>query len=374
MRRRIAFIDYFPTHYRRRLYERLAEKAEVDFYFFADERERYWNKKIPLAVGGDYRRVELRKWRLLNQAVMPGIAARLTPRNYDAVIKSLNGKLMLPLTYAAARARGVPFVLWTGMWYHPRTRLHRVSLPLTEGIYRGAGAIVVYGDHVRRFVLRTRGVDPAKVFVAGQAVEPERFESVERSENGRADVLFIGQFKDMKGIGDLLEAWAAVPSQTARLRVVGNGPLDDYVRAAAERDRRIEVLGYVPQEELPRELARSRCLVLPSVTTPLDKEPWGLVVNEAMHAGLPVVTTDAVGAAAGGLVEDGRNGFIVPERSPAELASALSRMVEDPLLARQFGERAREDVRRFNHDRMADTFLDAVEHAIAAQPRLRPAG
>lgn len=367
MRRRIAFIDYFPTHYRRRLYERLAEKAEVDFYFFADERERYWNKKIPLAAEGDYRRVELRRWRIFEQAIMPGVASRLTPRRYDAVIKSLNGKLMLPLTYEVARARGLPFVLWTGMWYHPQTAIHRLSLPLTERIYRGAGAIVVYGEHVRRFVLETPGVAPEKMFVAGQAVEPERFSSIEPSQNGHAAVLFIGQFKEMKGISDLIEAWSGVASPTARLRLVGNGPLEGYVRAAAARDRRIEVVGYVPQEDLPRELGRSRCLVLPSVTTPLDKEPWGLVVNEAMHAGLPVVTTDAVGAAAGGLVEDGRNGFVVPEQRPAELARALSRMVGDSVLAREFGDRAREDVRRFSHDRMADAFLAAADHAIESR-------
>ena len=63
--------------------------------------------------------------------------------------------------------------------------------------------------------------------------------------------------------------------------------------------------------------------MLPSITTALDKEPWGLVVNEAMHAGLPVVATDAVGAAAGGLVRDGENGFVVPERDADALAAAV---------------------------------------------------
>ena len=51
----------------------------------------------------------------------------------------------------------------------------------------------------------------------------------------------------------------------------------------------MELVGYMPQEHLPDEFARARCLVLPSITTALDREPWGLVVNEAMHAGVPVV-------------------------------------------------------------------------------------
>jgi glycosyltransferase involved in cell wall biosynthesis len=106
---------------------------------------------------------------------------------------------------------------------------------------------------------------------------------------------------------------------------------------------------------------------LPSITTELDREPWGLVVNEAMHAGVPVVTTEAVGAAAGGLVRDERNGFIVPERDASSLALAIGRLIADPSLAARLGEQAREDVRRFSHHAMADAFEAAVEHAIGAR-------
>jgi len=172
VRRRVAFIDYFATHYRRRLYEELARRMEVDFYFYADERERYWNRRIPLVEDGDFRRVDLRRYRVAGQAVMPGVALALSRRRYDAVVKSLNGKLMLPLVYLTSRARHVPFVLWTGMWHHPQTALHRLSRPLTEHIYRTAGAIVAYGDHVKRYVAATQGVDPYKIFVAGQAFNP----------------------------------------------------------------------------------------------------------------------------------------------------------------------------------------------------------
>ena len=140
VRRRIAFIDYFATHYRKRLYEELARRMEVDFYFFADERERYWNRKIPLVREGDFRRVELRRYRVAGEAVMPGLALALHRRRYDAVVKSLNGKLMLPLVYGASRARRLPFVLWTGMWHHPRTALsprdsaaHAARLPRRRG-------------------------------------------------------------------------------------------------------------------------------------------------------------------------------------------------------------------------------------------------
>lgn len=369
MRRRIAFIDYFPPHYRRLLYEEIARRLDADFYFFSDERERWHNEQLAATGLGDYRRIQSRRVRIAGQAVLPGIVPALSSRRYDAVVKSLNGKLMLPLTYATARARGVPFVLWTGMWHHPTTPVHRLSRPLTEAIYRGSDAVVAYGEHVKRFLCGTRGVDPAKVLVAGQAVDPTRFRGVRGADNGRAEFLFVGQFEERKGIRYLLEAFASLAAERGdvRLRLIGNGPLEPEIRRRATHLPRIEVVGHVPQDRLAAELERSRCVVLPSVTTALDREPWGLVVNEAMHAGLPVIASAGVGAAAGGLVRDGENGLVVPERDAPRLAAAMRSLAADPALSRRLGERAREDVEAFDYRRMGDAFERAVEHAIAAR-------
>ncbi len=369
---RIAFIDYFPTHYRRGLYEEIGRRADADFYFFADERERWWNPKLPLVREGTFNRIELPRYRVLGEAVMPGVARRILAGDYDAVIKSPNGRLMLPLVYGAAKLRGTAFVLWTGMWMHPTTRVHRASKPLMEGIYRGADAIVAYGEHVREFVLQTPNVAPEKVFVAGQAVDPTRFAGVQPVRNGQApEILFIGQFEERKGLPYLLDAFQSLSDTPARLRLVGSGSDESQLRSYASQHAGIELIGHRSQEELPSDLARARCLVLPSVTTELDKEPWGLVVNEAFHAGIPVVTTDGVGAAAGGLVRDGRNGFVVPERDAPALARALRSLVEDPGLAATMGEAGREDVAAFNYVRMADAFLAAVEFALASKRAAR---
>ena len=93
-----------------------------------------------------------------------------------------------------------------------------------------------------------------------------------------------------------------------------------------------------------------------------------MVVNEAMHAGLPVIATDTVGAAAGGLVRDGRNGFVVPDVS-ASLAAAMRRILTDRDLSSYLGRQARADVSDFNYGRMADAFLAAVELAIEAEEK-----
>ncbi len=344
---------------------------EADFFFFAEASPQgHWNRRIPLVRSGKFRRVDLRSFRLPgNQMFMPGLAWTLTRHRYDAVVKCMNGRLMVPFVVLLARLRGLPLVLWTGMWYHPTTRFHRYTKFLTEMIYAQADAIVVYGDHVRSALIDDAGVPAEKIFVAGQAVEPEIFEAVqERSgSDERPVVLYIGQLKDSKGLDDLLAAFASISTPDARLRLAGNGVLEDRLRAQAAGDSRVEFAGYVAQEDLPELLTWARCLVLPSVTTDTEREPWGLVVNEAMHAGVPVVATDAVGAAAGGLVEHERNGFVVREGDRPALATAIKRLVDDRDLARRMGQAASVDVARFTHAAMADAFGAAVDYAIACR-------
>lgn len=115
-----------------------------------------------------------------------------------------------------------------------------------------------------------------------------------------------------------------------------------------------------------------RSLVFASVTILKHRECWGLVVNEAMHVGVPVIATDAVGPAAHGLVEAGE-GFVVPERDVAALGEAMSQMFADDQLAARLGRRARERVAAYTFDAMVDAFELAVEYGIERHHRRRAA-
>jgi glycosyltransferase involved in cell wall biosynthesis len=352
--------------YCRPLFELLAERLQITFYFFSEGEERYLGPAVR-HMEGNFPVRRVRRLKIAGNPLLVGLQAELRRERYDAVIKCLNGRLMVPYVYELARRRGLTFVLWSGMWHHPETWVHRLTRPLVERVYRGSDAIVTYGEHVKRFVEAVPGVAPEKVFVAGQAIDTAPFIAVEPGFPEVAEVLFVGQLEKHKGVQDLLAAFAAVKDQGARLRLVGTGSLDKEVRAYARLDSRVELLGYVPHAKLPAEFARARCLVLPAVTTARYREAWGLVVNEAMAAGVPVIATDAVGAAAGGLVRDERNGLVVPERRPEALAVAINKLVSDRSLARALGTQARVDVAAFDYPRMAQAFVDAIDHAIAAR-------
>jgi glycosyltransferase involved in cell wall biosynthesis len=118
-----------------------------------------------------------------------------------------------------------------------------------------------------------------------------------------------------------------------------------------------------PDETLPY-YALAYLLVLPSITTRNGKETWGLVVNEAMNQGCPVIATDAVGAAVGGLVRDGASGLVVPERDPQALAAALQRLLDQPVLRQQMSQNSRASMAGWDNEHMVLGFRKALEYAM----------
>jgi glycosyltransferase involved in cell wall biosynthesis len=218
--------------------------------------------------------------------------------------------------------------------------------------------VVTYGPHVTRYVTARRGRADG-IFEAPQAVSAEEFggpvpEEVVAAARERAGAserdflaLFVGRLVREKGVEVLVDAWRrAGLGERAVLAFAGDGPLRARVEAAGDD---VRLLGRLPRAELPALYAAADTLVLPSIRTATFLEPWGLVVNEAMHQGTPIVASDAVGAVAGGLVEDGRNGLIAPQGDAEALAARLRAVGANTELRARLGRAAREDVGRFTY-------------------------
>lgn len=262
---------------------------------------------------------------------------------YRAVIAGTAGRTALPAAWLGARRAGVPFVLWTALWAHPRTPAHLLAgAPLLHAIYRRADAVVTYGPHVSAFV-RARGA--RAVHEAPQAVDGA-FWSAPPAERERPDgasfvALSVGRGARYKGVPELLDAW----------RRSGLGPpgdalvlVGDPAPGDAALPPGVRVVGRHEPARLRNFYAGADVLVMPAIRTRQSLEPWGLVANEAMHRGLPVIATTAVGAAAGGLVRHERNGLVVPAGDPGALAAALVRLRDDPALRARLSAAAAQDV------------------------------
>jgi glycosyltransferase involved in cell wall biosynthesis len=302
-------------------------------------------------------------------------ARRAGSGRYRAIICGLGGRIALPGSYLGARHAKIPFVLWASLWGHPRTPAHALSyLPLRH-IYRHADAVVTYGSHVSAYVSERRGSDH-NVFEAPQAVSAEEFGkeiSPELRVHARAMAgapadggflaLFVGRLEKEKGVQVLLEAWRkANLGDGAVLALAGDGPLRGEL---AREPEDVQALGFVPRDHLPALYAAADVLVLPSIRTETFLEPWGLVVNEAMLQGTPVITSDAVGAARGGLVQDGRTGLVVPEHDAGALAARLQSVAGNPQLRDALGAAARQEVTHFTYP----AWVTGMRRALAAVER-----
>jgi glycosyltransferase involved in cell wall biosynthesis len=139
--------------------------------------------------------------------------------------------------------------------------------------------------------------------------------------------------------------------------VAGSGPLESAVLNAGTG---IRGLGYVAESELPALYAAADVLVLPSARTATFLEPWGLVVNEAMLQSTPVIASDAVGALAGGLVRDGRNGLSFPAGDAEALAARLSALAAAPEMRAEMGLAAAQDAAAYTPSEWAAGVTNAL--------------
>jgi glycosyltransferase involved in cell wall biosynthesis len=245
---------------------------------------------------------------------------------HRAVIATSAGRVALPAAYTGARRAGIPFLWWTGIWAPIRTPAHLAGAPLMRAIERGADATIAYGPHVAAFA-RARGA--RNVHVAPHAVDAGFWSVPGDGPRARAALgdppflaLFAGRDAPGKGLGVLLEAWE-------RSGLHGDGGLLALAGASAGAPG-VRPLGALAPADLRDFYAAADVVVVPSVPTRAFREPWALVVNEAMHQSVPVIATDAVGAAAGGLVRDGETGRVVAAGEPGALADALRTLRADP--------------------------------------------
>lgn len=352
-RRRVALLTEIPAPYRIPLFNALAERVDLRVLFLAgsnpdrpyrlhEEEHRFASEVLPgfdVTVGG--------RWLVLNR----GVARRI--RDVDAVVV---GGWNQPAFWAAigvARLRKIPAVAWVEST--ERDARPGSTARTKRAFARACSSLVVPGSAAESYV---RTVDPdARVVVAPNAVDGPLFASrladrdALRARHGldRCCVLYVGRLAREKGVDVLLHATADLD---ATVVLAGAGPEEERLRALAPRGTRF--LGHVDRDELPALYAAADVLVLPSLS-----EPWGMPLNEGAAAGLPLVATDAVGAA-WDLVDDGVNGFRVPAADAAALHDALERLIADGDLRRSAGARSRELAASFTPEAWADAVAAEV--------------
>jgi glycosyltransferase involved in cell wall biosynthesis len=348
---RVTLLTEIPAPYRIPLFIALAERVDLRVLFLARR-----NPERPYDLHEDELRFDWRvlpgvdrtvagRWIVVNRGVMRAL------RDADALL--LGGWNQPAFVTALMSARRPAYV-----WVESTLRdSRRGGGGLKRMLARRAAGFVVPGRASEEYV-RTL-VPNACVTVAPNAVDNTLFASrVSEREQLRAELgldgcvfLYVGRLAPEKGVDVLLRAFAGLDG--AQLVLAGSGEDEPRLRAGAPPGTRF--VGWVARDDLPRWLAAADTLVLPSLS-----EPWGMPLNEGAAAGLPLVSTTAVGAA-WELIDDGVNGFRVEPGQPEPLTGAMRRLADDESFRHAAGVRSRKLVSRFTADAWADAVAAAVQ-------------
>lgn len=365
---RVAIISPEPTPYRAPLFDRLAARPELDLtvlYAAKTVAARSWS--VPLShdaifIGG--RPLPLSRVLHHEYLVSTRVTKLLNRGRYDCVVIAGWSVFASQVAILWARAHRIPYVLmFESHLLEPRPRLIRtLKNTVIPRVIRPAAGCLVTGTLAREAAI-SFGADARRVRTFANTIDVDATATrIAEARSNRSEirrrcgvqssdvlVLSVGRLAPEKGMKTVA---AAAQAAGMHALIVGDGP----ERACIERAG-ATIAGFLEGPDLDAAYAAADVFMLAS-----HREPWGVVVNEAAAAALPLVLSTQVGAAPD-LLRVGENGFLV---RPGDLAGAVEalRSLEEPRVRRQFGARSREIASAWGYEPSVQAFIEAVEEAV----------
>lgn len=254
----------------------------------------------------------------------------------DVIVSSeLGMRTLIGKVYG--RMHGVPVIPWVCLSPHTERSNSRMRETFRRWLIHGAPAICTNMSEASRYLVGSLGVPPDKIFQTPYTVDVEKYhERVESFRVGAAGLrnelglsgavfLYVGQMTPRKGLGELARGIKYL-STSYRSRcsfLFIGGELPPHVRETLDRNTIRHVgIPFVQPGELPRYYAVADAFVFPSL-----EDEWGIVLNEAAAAGVPLVASRFASATAE-LVKHGHNGLVFDPHDPSEIARTLAEIID----------------------------------------------
>jgi glycosyltransferase involved in cell wall biosynthesis len=336
---------------------------------------------IPLLDGYPWVHVPNKSWRPNDERVFglinPGLWRLVRTGAFDALVAYTGYKnASFWIAVAAAKASGTPLLFGTDAHeLRPRdqrivkTYLKRVLWPW---LFCLADVVIVPSSR-SVILLRSLGIASERVVLTPIIVDNDWWSKRAEMVDGMAPrrrwgiselakvVLFCGKLQPWKRPQDVLGAFARARVPGSYLVYAGEGPLRPELEREAEAfglRQHVRFVGFVNQSSLPEVYKAADLLVVPS-----EYEPFGVVVNEAMLCGCPVVVSDRVGAGYE-LVSSGQNGFVFPCGDVTALAGILREVLPRPDRLWELGGAARKRVKTWSVTESTEALVEAVARAV----------
>lgn len=394
---KLAVLTSHLIQYQTPLFRKIADKSEIDLTVFfcwrfgvqGDVYDTEFGKKIkwdiPLLEGYKYKflknfslKPSSEFWGQINLGIIKEI--------YDLRFKNYNGILIFGwnsftnwMAFLTAFILGLPVFLrgenpLNQELLKPKWKI-KIKKVILGNLFKRISAFLYIGEENKKFY-QYYGVSEEKLFFVPYAVDNERYiaaaENFEpqkqkfRNELGIKQndgvILFGGKLIEKKRPMDLLMAYellSKIKNQKIKIHLVfmGDGALRLELEKYVEENnlKNIHFVGFKNQTELPKYYAMADVFILPSGVG----ETWGLMVNEAMCFGLPVIVSDIVGCGFN-LVKQGENGYIFPLGNVERLADYLTAILENFNKRILFGEKSFSIIQKYNYENDIKGILKAI--------------
>ncbi|MDT7885827.1 MAG: glycosyltransferase [Thermoproteota archaeon] len=283
--------------------------------------------------------------------------------NYDIIvwgepILSLNSLLFIP-TLKLFRKKAV---LWVDDWGYKKHLIRKIFEPFVRLIYLIADGILVHGIKHYLYFLKL-GVDKRKIFFIGNAStifrefsSKDEIERVRRILNTKHIILYVGGLIKRKNVDKIIKAIYNLRKKNldVGLLIVGQGPeIKSLYNLVWKMNLayHIKFLGWIPFHRLANYYLAADVFVFPA-----ENEPWGLVINEALEAGIPIVTTKSVGAEE--LIVNNINGVLINKIDEKNIADGITKCLSNKIDINN--NIILKIKKKYNYKTMANLFINAL--------------
>jgi len=260
--------------------------------------------------------------------------------------------------YKLGKKNKIPIVLTQHCYYFPRSFLNRLGMKITtklwgKKIIKNSDGLIAIAESSSKFLKEVSKNPRLKVNIIPTPLELDQFLEIipdftKKSESDIFRILYVGRVDERKGIKYLLDAISIVTKrfykQKIVLEIVGRGAdLEKFKRYARERNIYAKFHGFVEHQNISKFYEKANVFVLPTIT----KEPFGNVAVEALASGIPVIASKLGGLV--DIVQEGA-GFLVQPKNAEEIANAITKFLDNPLLLKNYSKNAKDLGFRFANE------------------------
>jgi len=290
-----------------------------------------------------------------------------------SVLKKENPYLIITIGYTLATIKlwlrsifiKTRYIIWSGAIFIKNRENYFLRRIQRRILVKRASGFIAYGKKAKEYLIFL-GAHPKAISIGINTIDTEYFrEETQRirnsiKKNGKKTLLYVGHFEKRKRIDLLLKAIAILKQRRGDfvLRLIGEGSELKQLKAMASRmdlNDYVSFEGFKQKKEIPEYFAEADCFLFPS-----EYDIWGLVLVEAMSAGLPCISSIKAGATHD-LIKDGVTGFVMDFSDIEKVAEKINWLLDNPELAREISQNASRFINEnMNIKESAKGFVEAI--------------